>query len=118
MSSTACPPGGDNSRARPTGPARLARRTDTAIASLAREERPHRTLPGLRPVPTAAAPHPLWSAAMHTTLHYLNNILAAAPQPVAAPKTLPQVIDGIRVWIMGIIAAVATMFLVVGGLRY
>lgn len=55
---------------------------------------------------------------MHTTLHYLNDILAAAPQPLAAPKTLPQVIDGIRMWIMGIIAAVATMFLVVGGLRY
>jgi hypothetical protein len=53
---------------------------------------------------------------MHTTLHYLNDILAAAP--LAAPKTLPQVIDGIRLWIMGIIAAVATMFLVVGGLRY
>ncbi len=53
---------------------------------------------------------------MHTTLHVLNDIVAAAP--LAAPKTLPQVIDGIRLWIMGIVAAVATMFLVVGGLRY
>ncbi|NUR31268.1 MAG: hypothetical protein HOV83_36395 [Catenulispora sp.] len=53
---------------------------------------------------------------MHTTLHVFNDIIAAAP--LAAPKTLPQVIDGIRLWIMGIIAAVATMFLVVGGLRY
>lgn len=58
---------------------------------------------------------------MQTTLHVLtnlNDIIAAAPQPLAAPKTLPEVIDGVRLWIMGIIAAVATMFLVVGGLRY
>ena len=51
---------------------------------------------------------------MHT-LSYLADLAAAAP---TAPKTLPAVIDGIRLWIMGIIAAVATMFLVVGGLRY
>lgn len=55
---------------------------------------------------------------MHTTLSYLADLAAAAPQPPAAPRTLPQVIDGIRLWIMGIIAVVATMFLVVGGLRY
>lgn len=55
---------------------------------------------------------------MHSTLHYLNDIIAAAPEPLAAPKTLPDVIKGIQGWIMGIIAAVATMFLVVGGLRY
>jgi hypothetical protein len=58
---------------------------------------------------------------MHTTLHYLNDIIAAAPAPGGGgggPKTLPEVIEGVRLWIMGIIAAVATMFLVVGGLRY
>ncbi|RZU76035.1 hypothetical protein EV384_4632 [Micromonospora kangleipakensis] len=39
--------------------------------------------------------------------------------PYAAPvKTIPQVIDGIQNWIMGILAAVATLFLVIGGLRY
>jgi Type IV secretion system pilin len=37
---------------------------------------------------------------------------------VSAVKTIPQVIDGIENWIMGIIAAVATLFLVIGGLRY
>lgn len=37
---------------------------------------------------------------------------------VLAVKTIPQVIDGIENWIMGIIAAVATLFLVIGGLRY
>jgi heme/copper-type cytochrome/quinol oxidase subunit 3 len=33
-------------------------------------------------------------------------------------KTLPQVIDGLRVWIMGILAAVATLILVVSSLLY
>jgi hypothetical protein len=56
---------------------------------------------------------------MHTTLNALSNlVIAAAVQPLAAPKTIPQVIDGITGWIMGIIAIVATMFLVIGGLRY
>ena len=35
-----------------------------------------------------------------------------------AVKTLPQVVDGLKTWIMGILAAVATLFLVIGGLRY
>jgi hypothetical protein len=41
-------------------------------------------------------------------------------QFVAAPavKTLPQVIDGLRTWIMGILAAVATLFMAIAGLRY
>jgi hypothetical protein len=55
---------------------------------------------------------------MHTTLSVLADLAAAAPQPLAAPKTLPEVIAGITGWIMGIIAVVATMFLVIGGLRY
>jgi hypothetical protein len=37
---------------------------------------------------------------------------------VLAVKTLPQVVDGLKMWIMGILAAVATLFLVIGGLRY
>ena len=53
---------------------------------------------------------------MHTTLSLLNDVLAAAP--LAAPKTLPEVITGIQGWIMGILAAIATMFFVIGGLRY
>jgi Type IV secretion system pilin len=53
---------------------------------------------------------------MHTTFIVLSDL--AAVQPLAAPKSIPQVIDGITGWIMGIIALVATMFLVVGGLRY
>jgi hypothetical protein len=44
----------------------------------------------------------------------------AEPAPTAppAPQDLPTVINNARVWIMGIIAAVATFFLTVGGARY
>jgi lysylphosphatidylglycerol synthetase-like protein (DUF2156 family) len=41
-------------------------------------------------------------------------VWAQAPQP--AP--LEQVINNLRLWIIGILAAVATLFLVIGGLRY
>ncbi|MER7457326.1 pilin [Micromonospora sp. NPDC126480] len=41
----------------------------------------------------------------------------AASQPMAA-NSINQVISNITSWIMGIIALVATMFLVIGGLRY
>ncbi|MEU7761694.1 pilin [Micromonospora aurantiaca (nom. illeg.)] len=53
---------------------------------------------------------------MHLTLSVLSEI-AAAPQP-AAVNSINQVISNITGWIMGIIALVATMFLVIGGLRY
>ncbi|MGY3521003.1 pilin [Micromonospora sp. PTRAS2] len=53
---------------------------------------------------------------MHTTLAVLSD-LAAAGQPLAA-NSISQVISNITDWIMGIIALVATMFLVIGGLRY
>jgi hypothetical protein len=45
-------------------------------------------------------------------------VFAAAGPEVLAAKTLPQVVDGIRLWIMGILVAVATLFLVIAGLRY
>ncbi|HEY2673715.1 MAG TPA: pilin [Rugosimonospora sp.] len=55
---------------------------------------------------------------MHTTVSVLADLAAAVSQPLAAPKTISEVIAGITGWIMGIIAVVATMFLVIGGLRY
>ncbi|MEV4545262.1 pilin [Micromonospora echinaurantiaca] len=51
---------------------------------------------------------------MQTTLSVLSD-LAAAPM---AANSINQVIANITGWIMGIIALVATMFLVIGGLRY
>jgi hypothetical protein len=55
---------------------------------------------------------------MHTTISVLADLAAAAPQPLAAPKNINEVISSITGWIMGILALVATMFLVIGGLRY
>jgi hypothetical protein len=39
------------------------------------------------------------------------------PVPLAAPETITVVVDRIRLWLLGIIAAVATLFLTVGSLR-
>ncbi|GAA1370316.1 pilin [Catellatospora chokoriensis] len=57
---------------------------------------------------------------MHTTVSLITDILAAAPppEPPAAPASLAQVIENIKGWVMGLLAAIATLFLVVGGLRY
>ena len=52
---------------------------------------------------------------MHATFYVLFDLGA---QPLAAPKSIDQVITGITGWIMGILTVVATMFLVIGGLRY
>jgi hypothetical protein len=55
----------------------------------------------------------------HTIVSLAGDLLAAAPAPdVLAAKSIPEVINGLEVWIMGILAAVATLFLVIGGLRY
>ncbi|MER5337997.1 pilin [Micromonospora sp. NPDC002717] len=50
----------------------------------------------------------------------MSDLAAATPTPTPAPtpKSINEVISGITGWIMGIIALVATMFLVIGGLRY
>ena len=58
---------------------------------------------------------------MHLTYSLLSagvDLVGGEPLFLAQPRSLPEVIDGLRLWIMGIIAAVATLFLVVGGLRY
>ncbi|MEU8112724.1 pilin [Micromonospora sp. NPDC048947] len=57
---------------------------------------------------------------MHTALSVLSDLAAATPTPTPAPtpKSINDVISSITAWIMGIIALVATMFLVIGGLRY
>ncbi|MET8364436.1 pilin [Micromonospora sp. NPDC005194] len=57
---------------------------------------------------------------MHTILPFLSDLAAATPAaaPTPTPKNINEVISGITGWIMGIIALVATMFLVIGGLRY
>ncbi|MEV0158428.1 pilin, partial [Micromonospora sp. NPDC050686] len=53
---------------------------------------------------------------MQSTLSVLSS-LAAVSQPLAV-NSINQVISNITAWVMGILAIVATMFLVIGGLRY
>lgn len=43
---------------------------------------------------------------------------AAAASTGASPPGLGQVIDNARLWVMGLLSAVATLFLVIGGARY
>jgi Type IV secretion system pilin len=57
----------------------------------------------------------MFSVAAETAAGWQPTVEVAA---VLAVKTLPEVIEGLRAWIMGILAAVATLFLVIGGLRY
>jgi hypothetical protein len=42
----------------------------------------------------------------------------AAPKPPPGPHDLPTIIHNLTVWIVGILAGVATLFLTVGGVRY
>lgn len=65
----------------------------------------------------------LLTSAVALSASTVADVMAAKPAvPSAgmllAVKTLPEVIDGLKSWIMGILAAVATLFLVIGGLRY
>jgi hypothetical protein len=52
----------------------------------------------------------------YTVLSAVGDLVLAAPSP--QPKSIGEVIDSLRFWIMTILAAVATLFLVIGGLRY
>jgi hypothetical protein len=55
----------------------------------------------------------------YTIVSAVGDLIVAAPDPgVPQPRTIPEVIDGLKFWIMGIITAVATLFFVIGGLRY
>ena len=44
--------------------------------------------------------------------------VALVPDAAYAAESLNQVVDNIRAWLLGILVAVATLFLTVGGLRY
>lgn len=58
---------------------------------------------------------PLLGAAIPPALVFL--CMAALPADAASPD-LNQVIDSIRNWVTGLLAALATLFLTIGGLRY
>ena len=44
--------------------------------------------------------------------------VAFVAEPAHAAESLNQIVDNIRAWLLGILVAVATLFLTVGGLRY
>jgi hypothetical protein len=44
--------------------------------------------------------------------------VALVPDAAYAAESLTQVVDRIRLWVIGILVAVASLFLTVGGLRY
>jgi hypothetical protein len=82
-------------------------------AALAKEE------PALRPhrLPTRRAR----IAVLATTAAVLAGmVLFAGPAAAATPSapSLNSVIDALRLWLVGILAGLATLFLTIGGIRY
>ena len=60
----------------------------------------------------------LLAATILVTAATVAPAVAAAPMPVAAANDLPTIIRNLTVWIVGLLAGVATLFLTVGGVRY
>lgn len=56
----------------------------------------------------------------HLAMAALAFVLVGAPaaEAQAQPATLGQVVDNARGWVMGLLAGLATLFLVIGGARY
>jgi hypothetical protein len=59
----------------------------------------------------------LSTAAVAAALVAASPVFAADPTNPAV-NTIPQVLDRATAWLMGILAAVATLFLTIGGVRY
>ena len=48
----------------------------------------------------------------------LTALLVSTASPAAAVNDLPTIVGNLRNWLMGILAALATLFLTIGGVRY
>ena len=75
------------------------------------------------PAPKPGHPHQRKKEEMQkrliTTLVLATAVaLISAPAALAAANDLNQVIDNLRIWITGLLAALATLLLMVGGVRY
>ena len=57
-------------------------------------------------------------AAAATVKAFITHAQAAPAWADPSAPALSQVIDNLRVWLVGILAALATLFLTVGGVRY
>ncbi|GAA1619292.1 pilin [Actinoplanes couchii] len=55
---------------------------------------------------------------IYAVVSFTSDLIAAAPPEVWAVKSIPQVVDGLRNWIIGILVGVATLFMVLAGLQY
>jgi hypothetical protein len=52
------------------------------------------------------------------TIVVAGALLLFVPAAALAASSLNQVIDNLRVWLAGLLAALATVFLMIGGVRY
>jgi membrane protease YdiL (CAAX protease family) len=59
-----------------------------------------------------------WLTAMVVVVMAFAGPAALAVTGVAAPKDLNAVINNITTWLVGLLVALATLFLTVGGIRY
>ncbi|GAB1641542.1 pilin [Krasilnikovia sp. MM14-A1259] len=90
-------------------------------AAAARRVVPGRGRPARRPRPRRPHPRPWPSpviAAVAVTVTALLLIAGTPDAAFAAPASIDVVVNNIRTWLVGILVAVATLFLTVGGLRY
>ena len=105
-----------------TVPAHKEVRTPFPVPPTAPGRRAHPTLSTRRTTTTPPSPTPylarLAVAALAVTA--IAVLCLAAPAYAAPPAgpSLNSVIDNLRTWLVGILAAAATLFLTVGGLRY
>src|SRR5207244_1903853 len=89
---------------------------------------PAGSAPTIRPVPTRRCPGPMRHSITRIAVSATTALTAvattalpataAAASSAAPPPDLGQVVDNARLWVMGLLAAVATLFLVIGGARY
>ena len=69
-------------------------------------------------LPAEALPLFLPSCVAATRVDATTAPVAALADQLRAVATLPQVMDNVRNWIIGLISGLATLFVTVGGLRY
>ena len=71
-----------------------------------------------RRLPRFKAPLAVAAVALTLTALAASPALAATPETVLAADSISQVITNLQDWLISILAALATLFLVLGGIRY
>ncbi len=70
------------------------------------------------PLPGAGPEHPMPRKRLALATAAFMVMTLAAPESALAATSLNQVISNLQTWLMGILAAFATLLLVIGGVRY